>query len=210
MITAAEKRILCIQDMGAELGAMYCDLNDHLLDIILIWKQYEQLFGTDEETVRLLNKAAPTFFGVVQAQCWDSVILGISRLTDPPVSAGCKTLSIRSIPPLITDSGVREKVENAIATALNDAEFTRMHRNKRIAHNDLVHIQGRNANPLPAATRLKIKACLDSICSVLEVLNGHYRESTMLYDDFIYDGGAGSVVCLLRVGLQHRDCEVED
>jgi hypothetical protein len=198
VISAAEKREICIQDMGPELGAMYCDLNDHLLDIILLWKQYEQLFGADEATVRLLNGAAPLFFSVVQAQLWDSVMLGISRLTDPPLSAGKKTLSIRALPPLISDGGVRSKVEAAIHAAINAAEFARAHRNKRIAHNDLVHIMDRAANPLPAANRQSFKVCLNLICEVLELINGHYRESTMLYDDMIYNGGAGSLIYFLR------------
>lgn len=195
--------------MGADLGAMYCDLNDHLLDILLLWKQYEALFGVDQETVRVLNEAAPTFFSVVQAQLWDGVMLGISRLTDPPVSAGKKTLTIRAIPNLVTDPSVKAKVEAAINIALSEAEFTRAHRNRRIAHNDLVHIQNQIANPLPPASRQKIKAGLDAISAVLEVLNGHYRESTMLYDDIIFDGGAGSVVYLLRGALKHRDREPE-
>jgi hypothetical protein len=195
--------------MGADLGAMYCDLNDHLLDILLLWKQYEQLFGVDPETVQLLNDSAPTFFGILQAQLWDGVMLGISRLTDPPVSAGKKTLSIKAIPPLVSDLNARARVEAAIDTASTNAEFTRTHRNKRIAHNDLVHIQDRIANPLPPASRQKIKAGLDSICAVLEVLNGHYRQSTMLYDDIVYDGGAGSVVSLLRDGLLRREQELD-
>lgn len=206
MVSAEEVRRQCIEAMGDKLGTMYCELNDHLLDLCLVWKQYEQLFAVDEETVSLLNDSAPMFFGVVQAQLWDSVMLGISRLTDRPVSAGKQTLSIQAIPPLIPDKdlGVRLQIENAIATALKDAEFARTHRNKRIAHNDLVHIQDRTANPLPAASRQKIKAGLDSICAVLEVINGHYRESTMLYDDMIFDGGAGRLVSLLRMSVKHR------
>ncbi len=209
MISADEKRTQCISAMGSDLGAMYCDLNDHLLDILLLWKQYELLFGVDLETVQLLNDSAPTFFGILQAQLWDGVMLGISRLTDPPLSGGKKTLSIKAIPPLVSDLNVRAMVDAAIGKALADAEFTRTHRNKRIAHNDLVHIQDRTANPLPPASRQKIKAGLDSICAVLEVLNGHYRKSTMFYDDIIYDGGAGSVVSLLRDGLLHREREIE-
>jgi len=209
VISADEKRKQCISAMGADLGAMYCDLNDHLLDILLLWKQYEQLFGVDPETVQLLNDSAPTFFGILQAQLWDGVMLGISRLTDPPVSAGKKTLSIKAIPPLVSDLNARARVEAAIDTASTNAEFTRTHRNKRIAHNDLVHIQDRIANPLPPASRQKIKAGLDSICAVLEVLNGHYRQSTMLYDDILYDGGAGSVVSLLRDGLLRREQELD-
>lgn len=209
MLSHNDVRTQCIAAMGADLGAMYCDLNDHLLDILLLWKQYEALFGVDQETVRVLNEAAPTFFSVVQAQLWDGVMLGISRLTDPPLSGGKKTLSIRAIPDLVTNPSVKTEVEAAIKTALSEAEFTRAHRNKRLAHNDLVHIQNRIANPLPPASRQKIKAGLDAISAVLEVLNGRYRESTMLYDDLIFDGGAGSVVYLLRDALKHRDRESE-
>ncbi|UST66003.1 hypothetical protein NF673_09700 [Pseudomonas moraviensis] len=209
MLSHKEVRAQCLAAMGADLGSMYCDLNDHLLDILLLWKQYEALFGVDQDTVRVLNDAAPTFFSVVQAQLWDGVMLGISRLTDPPVSAGKKTLSIRAIPDLVTDQAVKAKVENAINLALSEAEFTRAHRNKRIAHNDLVRIQNQIANPLPPASRQKIKAGLNAISVVLEVLNGHYRESTMLYDDLIFDGGAGSVVHLLRDALKHRHSELE-
>jgi len=198
MISAQEKRKQCIEDMGAELGAMYCDLNDHLLDILLSWRQYEQLFAVDQETVQLLNNSAPAFFGVVQAQLWDSVMLGISRLTDRPVSFGNKTLSIQALPDLITDAQVKATVENAVAQSLRDAEFARAHRNKRIAHNDLVHVQDSASNALPGASRAKIEAGLKSIIAVLEILNGHYRESTMLYDDMISDGGAARLVSLLR------------
>lgn len=208
MLSHDEVKAQCIAAMGADLGALYCDLNDHLLDILLLWKQYVQLFGENPETVQLLNESAPTFFSILQAQLWDGVMLGISRLTDPPVIGGKKNLSIKAIPPMVSDLRARAIVEVAIDKALTDAEFTRTHRNKRIAHNDLVHIQDRNANPLPPASRQKIKTGLDSICEVLEVLNGHYRKSTMLYHDIIYDGGAGSVVSLLRDGLLYRELDL--
>lgn len=210
MLSVEEVRSQCLDAMGQKLGAMYCDLNDHLLDVLLLWKQYEQLFGVNQETVQVLNISAPTFFGVIQAQLWDAVMLGMSRLTDSPNNAQQKNLSIRAIPPLIRDLGVRARMNEAVAAALVDTKFARDHRNKRIAHIDLLHVQNRAANPLPSGSRDKIKAGLDSICVALEILNGHYRESTMLYDDLIFDGGAGSVVSLLRGGLKHRECEVDN
>lgn len=196
--------------MGTQLGAMYYDLNDQVLETLLLWKQYEQLFCVDQATVQVLNDSAPTFFGVVQAQFWDAVMLGISRLTDPAMTAGKSNLSISAIPPIISDPQVRARVESAVATALVDAEFAREHRNKRIAHNDLVQIQGLAASPLSPASRQKIEAGLSSICAVLEILNGHYRQSVMMYDDLIFGGGSGSVVRLLEDGLKHQGCEVAE
>jgi len=177
---------------------MYSDLNDHFLDVLLSWRQYEQLFAVDQETVDLLNGIAPTFFGVIQSHLWDSVMLGISRLTDRPTSFGNRTLSIQALPDLIDDAQVKSQANSALVQALAAAEFARAHRNKRIAHKDLVHVQDKAGNPLPGASREKINAALDSIRTVLEILNGHYRKSTMLYDDMIFDGGSGCLVALLK------------
>ena len=204
MLSEDEIRRQCIEAMGHELGNMYRDLNNHLLDILLSWRQYEQLFAVDEETVELLNDSAPAFFGVVQSLLWDSVMLGISRLTDRPESFGNKTLSIQALSGLIDDERVRGKVDTAVAKALSESTFARTHRNKRIAHNDLVHVQDRAGNALPVASREKIRVGLKSIITVLEILNGHYRESTMLYDDMISDGGAVRLVSLLRDGAMRE------
>ncbi|MEW5666189.1 hypothetical protein AB1288_07620 [Pseudomonas putida] len=210
MLSHEEVRAQCMEAMGAKLGAMYCDLNDHLLDLCLIWKQYEQLFTVDQETVMLLNKSAPTFFGVIQSQLWDSVILGISRLTDPPEMRSNKNLSIKALLPLIADDTVHSKVQELCSQAESAAEFARNQRHKRIAHNDLAHIRDKSAHPLIGASREKIKESLDSICAVLESINGHYRESTMLYEDLIFDGGPGALVALMRDGLAHRELEEQE
>lgn len=207
MVSHDEIRAQYVEAMGADLGVMYCDLNDHLLDLWLVWKQYEQLFAVDQETVMLLNKSAPTFFGVIQAQLWDSVILGISRLTDSPEMRHNKNLSIEAVLPLVKEDALRATLSGLCSQANYDAEFARKHRHKRIAHNDLAHIRDKAAHPLPGASREKIKKSLESIRAVLEALNGHYRESTMLYDDMIFDGGAGRLVALVKDGLEHRELE---
>jgi len=207
VITFDEKKKQCMEEMGADLGAIYSDLNDHLVDILLLWAQFEDLFGVDDETVQVLNRSASTFFGIVQAQFLDAVMLGISRLTDARENRSQQNLSIQAISPLVSDLKVRRQLNKTVDAALSNTKFARDHRNKRIAHSDLVHAQGRSAKPLPAASRQKIKDGLDSICAVLEVLNGHYRQSEFAYDMLSYGGGAASVVSLLRDGLKHQECE---
>ncbi|WP_256660359.1 MULTISPECIES: AbiU2 domain-containing protein [unclassified Pseudomonas] len=209
MISEDEKRVQCVKSMGGELGVLYCDLNDQLVEVLILWEQFEQLFGVNEETVQVLNSSAPSFFGIVQVQFLDAVMLGVSRLTDSPENKSQKNLSIRAIPPLVSDLNVRRQVNDALKDALDATKFARDHRNKRIAHSDLLHVQRGSAKPLPPASRTKIKAALDSICAVLETLNGHYRQSEFAYDTLIYGGGAERVVALLRDGLKHQDSELE-
>jgi len=198
MESSEELKRQYIEAMGDGLGSVFWTLHLHVSDLYLVWRQYEQLFAENEETVVLLNESAPTFFGVIQGQLWDSVMIGISRLTDPAKTFKSQNLTILALPALISDANLRRDVQILCDVALNDAEFARTHRNKRIAHNDLDYVIDRAAHPLPAATRVKIKASLDSICSVLNALNGRYKERTCFYDDVIFNGGAGSLVHRLR------------
>jgi hypothetical protein len=61
------------------------------------------LFGTKPERIDLLNKAAPALFHMIQERLWDTTLLNIVRLTDPPMSAGRSNLTVTRLPSLITE-----------------------------------------------------------------------------------------------------------
>ncbi|WP_419789740.1 MULTISPECIES: AbiU2 domain-containing protein [Pseudomonas] len=52
----------------------------------------------------------PDFFMMVQDSLWDSALLGICRLADPPQMSGKQNLSIQALPPLITNERARQQV----------------------------------------------------------------------------------------------------
>ena len=79
--------------------------NDDLLDALgSEWaggvgrlNEFERLFG-DAEHVELLNLVGGAFFADVQRILWDDQLLRLTRLTDPPRTAGKDNLTVKRLP----------------------------------------------------------------------------------------------------------------
>ncbi|WP_355606351.1 hypothetical protein RZV17_00695 [Xanthomonas cannabis] len=184
--------------IGDELGTAFATLHRKLIELHMVWKQYQQLFGSDQETVELLNRTAALFFKIIQDEMWDSVLLGISRMTDPPETRGKKNLTIHSLPALIEDPSLKLELETLCEAALEQAAFAREHRNKRIAHQDHGYATNRSAHALSGISRERVKSMLAAIGKVMNRLNLHFKDSTTLYEEFLDDSGARVLVSKLR------------
>ncbi|MGA7439348.1 MAG: hypothetical protein WBW32_14610 [Luteibacter sp.] len=180
--------------MGDNLGEVMAVLDNKLVELQVVWLQYRQLFGTNEDTVHLLNRTAGLFFQIVQDQLWDGVLLGIARMTDPAKSGSNRNLTIYSLGLLIADTEFQAKVDALCADALEECEFAREHRNKRIAHRDHRHAVDQQAYPLSGISRAKVEHMLDSLRKVLNSVYQHYLDTTVLYEKFIDDSGAKLLV----------------
>lgn len=188
-----------ISAMGQELGANFYELYRELVGLHVLWQQYRQLFGDTTDTVQLLNRTAGLFFKIVQDELWDSVLLGISRMTDPAVTGKNKNLTLQSLPPLITDPSLKAETQDLCAKAVTTAEFAREHRNKRIAHQDHNYLSDRNSNPLSGISRVAVENMLASLRDIMNRLDNHFRDNTVLYEDFIDDSGARLLVQKLNI-----------
>lgn len=193
-----EVRSEYISSMGQELGASFYELYRRLVELHVLWLQYRQLFGGDPETVHLLNRTSGLFFKIVQDELWDSVLLGVSRMTDPPTTGKKRNLTIQSLPPLISDTELQGEVQNLCDRALVAAEFAREHRNKRIAHQDHDYLSNRSSDPLSGISRKLIEEMLAALRAVLNRLDLHFRDSTVMYEDFVDESGARVLVHKLR------------
>jgi hypothetical protein len=186
-----------IASMGRELGSAFFPLHRKLIELHILWQQYMQLYGASAETVLLLNRSAGLFFRVVQDELWDSVLLGISRLTDPPSSSGRKNLTIQSLPPLIDEAHLRTEIQALCSASVEQAAFAREHRNRRIAHQDHSYATDRTSHPLNGISRALVENMLDSLRKVMNRLDLHFRDSTMLYERFIDESGARLLISKL-------------
>lgn len=196
--TSEEVRNEYLQSMGFELGMHFFELYRKLVELHVVWQQYRQLFGKDDETIRLLNRTAGLFFKIVQDELWDSVLLGISRMTDPPATGKNKNLTVLSLPPLIENDALKNEVEKLCEAARTQAKFAREHRNKRIAHQDHDYLTDRSSNPLSGVSRALVEDMLDSLRNVLNRLDLHFRDSTVMYQNFVDESGALVLVNKLR------------
>jgi hypothetical protein len=183
--------------MGEELGSAFFHLDQKLVELHIVWQQFRQLYGTNEETVQLLNRTAGLFFKVVQDELWDSVLLGISRMTDPADTRWGKNLTIQSLPPLIAEPGLKAEEQNLCDTAVGVAIFARNHRNKRIAHQDHNYLVNRTSNPIDGVSRERVEIMLEALRKVMNRLDSHFRDTTVIYEDFLDETGARLLVSKL-------------
>ncbi|WP_421549104.1 hypothetical protein [Pseudomonas sp. QD4] len=195
-----ELRERFIAAMGEDLGICFWHLNQKVLNLHIVWQQYTQLYGDSEDTVSVLNRRAGFFFRVVQGELWDSVLLGISRLTDAAETRGKvvgKNLSVRALPGLVSDVTLSTRLLELSEAAFQAAEFARKHRNKRIAHQDRDYLNS-DTHPLERISRQRIDAMLQALRDVLNAVNLHFFECTTFYEDVSAPGGAAWLVEQLR------------
>jgi hypothetical protein len=192
-----EVQVQYIAVMGEELGSSFFQLHRRLIELHVVWQQYRQLFGHDAETVDLLNRTAGLFFKIVQDELWDSVLLGISRITDPSQTGGRKNLTIQSLAPLISDGKLRAEVLALTTTAVDQAAFAREHRNKRIAHHDHAYTSGLASTSLNGVSRERVETMLSSLRAAMNRLNVYFIDSTTFYEDFVDESGARVLVSKL-------------
>tara|TARA_R110000868_G_scaffold217433_4_gene467525 strand:- start:5 stop:646 length:642 start_codon:yes stop_codon:yes gene_type:complete len=185
-----EVRADYISSMGQDLGTSFYAIYIELVELHVIWQQYRQLFGDSTGTIELLNRTAGLFFKIIQDELWDSVLLGVSRMTDPPATGKNKNLTIQSLPLLISEPELKAEISELCAKAVSIAAFAREHRNKRIAHQDHNYLNNRSSNSLSGISRAAVESMLEALRDVLNFIDNHYRDSTVMYQEFVDDSGA--------------------
>jgi len=203
--TAEEVEQQFLVAMGPQLGALFYRLWNECVWLHWRWSEYLILYGTKAESVELLNKAAPSFFRVVQDSLWETVLLHICRMTDPTESTRRPNLTLQALPPLVATE-IRPRVESLVQQALDRCTFARDWRNRRIAHRDLALALGQSALPLVSASRQSVRAALESIVSTLNAVDDHYRNANTAYDAVPPAGNAEALLYVLQDGL---DAEAE-
>jgi len=178
------------------------------------WQTYLRLFGTSEDDLSVLNRAAGSFAALIQNVLIGDLLLTASRLTDPK-GAGLRTnLSLETLVHAIEAdkyAELREEAEKRLAHAYEKTSFARDWRNRQIAHLDLHTELGSRADPLSPYTRGELQDALDAIAAVLNTLNAGFSGSTTFFGDFIDGpGNAGALIKHLRNGLQLQDWRRND
>lgn len=140
-------------------------VKNDLFKLRLEWRLYRSLFGTNKETVDLLNSISVVTSSTLEQILFERVLLGIRKLTDPPKAA---RRNIRSV----TVSGLGEFYENdnkdlarLVSHAKKSAKFARNWSDKRIAHSDLEYRTG--ASSLLPASRAKVEQAIDAIAGIV-------------------------------------------
>jgi hypothetical protein len=164
----------CVRLMGPDLGPFQFHLDQEVDSLRIKWCEFHALFQDDAEGLDLLNQSASTFFYMVQKIMYEDAMLHLSRLTDPGRQFGHENLSIRRLPDLIDDAGLRIQVAQATDRALASCAFAREWRDKRLAHSDASIITGRQTIAYPDVQRDDVDAGIESIRIVVRLVSAHH------------------------------------
>jgi hypothetical protein len=181
--TAEESKQSHMQQMGPELGAQFSELWQRVVKVHVYWGEFIEMFGSKPERLEIMNGSAPAFFHMVQGELGDSILLQLSRITDKTEIGKRKNLTIRNLPGLMADESARTEVQDLVDVAVEKTESCRAHRNKLIAHDDLlIALQDEKAEPVSAPTKREIDEALRAIAAVMQAVNLHLCGSDMIFD----------------------------
>ena len=152
-----------IAAMGEAPGKQYSLLNNEVAILHLYWREYIELFGTNQKRVDRLNQTAPGFFRMLQTELFQTNILHLARLTDPPTTGKKENLSLQNLPELVTDAALKKTLTDLLALVTEKTEFCRDWRNRRFAHHDLALATDAGAKPLETASKEKFNVALKSL-----------------------------------------------
>jgi hypothetical protein len=168
--------------MGDALGDLCFLLWKELTWLHIKWEEFRTLYGTSEKEIALLNAVAPNFFGRIQEVLWQDLMLHISRLTDPPKSAGRDNLSIKRLPTLIDEPALKAQIEALVAEAVTRSAFARDWRNRYLAHCDLGHAEDSSLHALAPASRQDVKEALVEIRKPINAIEQHFEGSPTSFE----------------------------
>jgi hypothetical protein len=209
MATAEEMKAASVGKMGEALGGLYHALWQSLAHLYGNWNEYAELFGTKPSRIGLMNRAASSFFGMLQNELWNLTLLHMARLTDSPRSVGRPNLSIRALPDLITDATLKAEVEGLVALALTQTEFCRDWRNRLLAHADLDLALEVPSRPLSDASRRHVNDGLAALTNVLNVLDKHFNDSETQFHFHSPVGGALELLYTLDEGVRAKEARMK-
>jgi len=173
-LTEDEVRAEYIRVMGSDLGLLYSELEDELEWLRDKWGEYHQLFCNGPERIDMLNVVASNFFALLQKLLFEDAMMHLSRLTDPPQSAGRDTLTVMRLADQIHDPSLKASVRNQAAQAKTRCEFARAWRNKRLAHMDLLNLRTGKVSNLPNVNVNDVDEAVKSIRDLLTSVGSHY------------------------------------
>jgi hypothetical protein len=209
-MTGDEMKQRNIDTMGETLGKQYTALFQEFASLNLYWKEFLELFGTNDKRIARMNQSAPGFFQMLQEQQFETNMSHLARLTDSSKSVGKDNLTVRNLPELVTDPGLKAELDKHVEDIKQKTEFCRDWRNRRFAHHDLLlATQDSRAKPLEPATKERIVAALKAISDMLNVMERFYYRGYCDFDVIAAHKGANTLLYLLGFGVMGRDKMME-
>lgn len=168
------------QRIPGQYRDLFAELCQDLLRLHAVWKFYRGLFGTDEETVNLLNDCAPAAFYFVQQTLMRDLVMAISRLNDPPKSSGKANLSLEALVEKSRQDA--PGVDQLLEDFRNACKPLKHYRNKRVGHRDLNVALQAQSNASLGFSRSDISKIIDIAGEILNTVYQAHIDGELYFD----------------------------
>ncbi|AWZ20148.1 Hypothetical protein RAK1035_1437 [Roseovarius sp. AK1035] len=199
-----------IDSLGPDFGPLFRHIETDLYSLRTLWRIYVSFFGTSKERVELLNKTSGLTAFVLEKTLFESALMALCRMTDPPNARGGKNTNttIRRFSSFLTDHAAKESLENLITDAVEAVRFARSWRDKKIAHSDY-DVRVKQAT-LDHASQRKVSDAIDAIAAVVRWV-GHECLNTDLVTHPIHRRSNDEVQFIKHIFLgQLKENELEE
>ena len=186
----------------AKFERLYAPLRDDAMWAHAKWQVWLQLFSTGQGPVDLLNRAALSFFSMMRFVYVHEAVISLSRLTDAPGAGKNSNLTVERLIDFLDDpaeAGLRADLETRMTRARTNLTNARAIRNRRLGHPDLATSIGQQVE-LPSGPVVgDVTRALAELRDILNALERHFGLPTVMYDEFIHQSGALTLLRRLKM-----------
>jgi len=199
--------------MDEEFKALLQVIDEDVVQLCGKWKIYNQLFGSGQDNIELLNKSGSNVFSMLQILILDNVFLTLSKLTDPKKQGGHENTSISNLLKQLScsmDDELFVKLETQLEELKTVCKNIRTHRNKSIAHSDISRVHKASTEFLPQITYGEIEDALKILREMMQDITVLLFGGSSGYDpDIAYGHGTDKLFYVLRKGHERIADEKE-
>lgn len=177
------------------------------------WELYSQLFLQGADTSKLLRRFGKGVFVITQRILMDSIILTISRLTDPSHSGGSPHLSLENLYAALNRYGASElsaSLRDSKKSIESNKQCFRDIRDSLIAHADLKRILASPFKSLPPIQKEMIEKILADIASLLNTIQGFYDQTETRYHQIQIQGEVHSLLNAFDMAIRYQVIVAEE
>jgi hypothetical protein len=194
-----------IDAMGEDFGKQYSALCQEFVTLYLYWKEFLQLFATNDKRIARLNQAAPGFFRMLQNQQFETNMMHLARITDKPQTGKFEHLTVARLPELASDAVLKKQLTDLLVTVNSKREFCKGWRDRQFAHSELaIAIKDGSAASLPSATKKDFDEALVAVDAMLNAIEKFYFKAGTMFNEVSTTNGAATLLWVLGFGVKAR------
>ena len=160
--------------MGDEAGEVFVTLRNETISAHEEWHVMKEL----SQHQQLLSDTEVAFFQIAVRSMWASLVLNVSRLTDPKKGRGYENASLFTLPTYLCGNN-RKIIQNLATSARTRAKPLRDWRNKRFAHLDKKVALDNHLNPLKDIHLIQVEFVLDAVDRTLNKFHSFYSDQEL-------------------------------